>query len=158
MSASTATAVIASPVGPIELVADEDALLGLTIRPDAVPGGNVEAHPVLRETARQLAGYFSGTRRAFALPLAPLSSPRGEVLRNGIASIPYGETLSYGALANIVESAPRAVGQACRRNPFPIIIPCHRVTSSAGPEHYSGGHGVDTKTWLNRFEQQHKET
>jgi methylated-DNA-[protein]-cysteine S-methyltransferase len=74
-------------------------------------------------------------------------------LRAGIAGVPYGETLTYGALARLIDSAPRAVGQACKRNPFPIIIPCHRVTSASGPEHYSGGAGISTKAWLLDFEQ-----
>lgn len=158
MSDPTATILIASPVGPLELTATDTALTSLTIRPDAAPSGTVPDHPVLSAAARQLDEYFSGQRRDFTLPLAPLKSKRGAVLRAGIASVPYGETLSYGALATIVESAPRAVGQACSRNPFPIIIPCHRVTSSNGaPENYSGGDGIKTKAWLNAFEQKNKE-
>ncbi len=156
MSGPIATAVIASPVGPIELVADEKLLRGLTIIPDAAISGDVQTHAILRETARQLTDYFAAKRRDFDLPLEPARSARGAALRDGIASIPYGDTMSYGALANMLDSGPRAVGQACRRNPYPIIIPCHRVTSAAGPEHYSGGRGVDTKLWLNRFEHQHK--
>jgi methylated-DNA-[protein]-cysteine S-methyltransferase len=47
------------------------------------------------------------------------------------------------------------VGQACKSNPFPIIIPCHRVVSASGTEYYSGGNGPRTKTWLIDFEQDH---
>ena len=66
-----------------------------------------------------------------------------------IRGIPIGETLSYGALARIAGSAPRAIGQACARNPFPIVIPCHRVVGSGGMiGHYSGGKGIATKIWL----------
>ena len=100
----------------------------------------------------QLAEYFAGKRRDFDLPLQPARSDRGTALRLGIAAIGYGETASYGALAKALDSGPRAVGQACRRNPFPIVIPCHRVTSASGPEHYSGGDGVATKSWLLAFE------
>ena len=99
-----------------------------------------------------MTAYFAQKLQDFDLPLRPLVSKRGEVLRGGIASVPYGETLTYGSLAVQLDSAPRAVGQACKRNPFPIIIPCHRVTSTAGPEYYSGGAGASTKSWLIDFE------
>ena len=60
--------------------------------------------------------------------------------------------MTYGELAANCGSVARAVGGACKSNPFPIIIPCHRVTSAAGPEYYSGGDGPRTKTWLLDFE------
>jgi methylated-DNA-[protein]-cysteine S-methyltransferase len=101
----------------------------------------------------QIQDWFAGKRKDFDLPLAPLSTPRGEALRAGIAAIVYGETLTYGELAARIGSAARAVGQACRRNPFPIIIPCHRVTSAGPQEFYSGGEGPRTKAWLIAFEQ-----
>src|SRR3546814_5779644 len=87
------------------------------------------------------------------LPLTPAASPLGEVLRAAIVAIPHGETASYGQVARAVESGPRAVGQACARNPFPIIVPCHRVLGNGGSlGHYSGGHGVETKLALLRLE------
>jgi len=64
-------------------------------------------------------------------------------------AIPPGETISYGALARIAGSSPRAIGQACARNPFPIVVPCHRVVGSGGAiGHYSAGRGIITKSWL----------
>ena len=158
MSNPPATVLIASPVGAIALESDGSALTSLTIRPGAKTDAAAPTDPVLLQAIEQLDEYFAGKRQDFDVPLAPLKSPSGQILRQGIADIPYGETLSYGALANILDSGPRAVGQACRRNPFPIIIPCHRVTSAAGsPEHYSGGDGINTKAWLNAFEQKNKE-
>ena len=159
MSHPPATILVKSPVGAIELVAEDGFLFSLKIMPGAKLSGDAASHPVLVETVKQLDEYFGGNRETFELPLAPLSTARGEALRAGIASIPYGETLTYGMLAKVIESAPRAVGQACRRNPFPIIIPCHRVTSANGaPEHYSGGDGINTKSWLNAFEAKNKES
>lgn len=158
MSSAPATVVIGSPVGPLELTARGDTLTGVRILPGAALSGEAAGHPVLAQAIGQLADYFAGKCRVFDLPLEPAGTQRGGALRAGIAGIAYGETLSYGALANILDSGPRAVGQACRRNPFPIIIPCHRVTSANGaPEHYSGGDGINTKAWLNSFEQQHKD-
>jgi methylated-DNA-[protein]-cysteine S-methyltransferase len=154
MRGSTATARIASPLGLITLHADPTHLIGLRIArtgdkaaPDAATG-----HPILAMTVAQLEDWFAGKRQDFDLPLLPCDTEDGERLRAGIASIPYGETLTYGALGTRVGSIARAVGQACKTNPFPIIIPCHRVVSTSGPEYYSGGDGPRTKTWLLDFE------
>ena len=59
---------------------------------------------------------------------------------------------TYGDLARLLNSAPRAIGTACRANPIPIIIPCHRVVSATGLGGYSGGGGLETKTYLLRLE------
>lgn len=92
----------------------------------------------------------------FDLPLADPITPRGAAHREAIAAIPYGETASYGALAHMLGSSPRAVGQACRRNPLPILIPCHRVIGAGGAiGHYSGGEGIATKLWLLDHERNH---
>jgi methylated-DNA-[protein]-cysteine S-methyltransferase len=153
MHTPTATARILTPIGVVELVADSEMLVSVRID----PAGTTECHdvsnPILDDATSQMRAYFAGTRKSFDLPLHSLPTERGQALRAGIASIPYGETLTYGALAKKHASAPRAVGQACKRNPFPIIIPCHRVTSATGPENYSGGAGVETKAWLLDFEQ-----
>jgi O-6-methylguanine DNA methyltransferase len=126
MTAQTATASLMSPIGLIILGAEGDQLVSVRIDPE----GEGRQHD-------------------------PVSSQRGEALRSGIAAVPYGETMTYGRLAEQLGSAPRAVGQACKRNPFPILIPCHRVTSTTGPEYYSGGAGASTKAWLLDFEQGH---
>lgn len=69
--------------------------------------------------------------------------------------IPYGETRSYGEIAKILKTSPRAVGNACRHNPLPIIIPCHRVVSANGVGGYSGqteGGMLDIKNRLLQLE------
>ena len=57
--------------------------------------------------------------------------------------IPYGETRTYGEIAQILKTSPRAVGNACRRNPLPIIIPCHRVVAANGIGGYDGARSGD---------------
>jgi methylated-DNA-[protein]-cysteine S-methyltransferase len=151
MDAPTATAIFDCPIGSIILDADDLYLRGVTISTRARPATQSQ-HPILAEALTQMRDWFAGKRQDFDLPLAPLGTPEGTALRAGIASIPYGETMTYGALAARTNSVPRAVGQACKTNPFPIIIPCHRVTSASGPEYYSGGGGARTKTWLIDFE------
>jgi len=67
--------------------------------------------------------------------------------------IPFGELMTYGQMAKILNSAPRAIGGACGRNPIPIIIPCHRVTGANGKlTGFSGGAGLETKEFLLNLE------
>jgi methylated-DNA-[protein]-cysteine S-methyltransferase len=154
MQSLCAIARIITPIGMVELAADGAVLTGVRIDSADKGSGHVPAgHALLETAATQMHDWFAGKRKAFDLPLAPLATPRGEALRAGIAAIGYGETLTYGQLAAWIGSASRAVGQACRRNPFPIIIPCHRVTSAGAQEFYSGGEGPRTKAWLIAFEQ-----
>jgi methylated-DNA-[protein]-cysteine S-methyltransferase len=149
---------LATPIGSIIITGDTRAVHSIRIGPeadDAVVCIAPADSPVML-AASQMRSYFDGVLHEFDLPLAPLPSARGEALRAAIASIPYAETMSYGALAKAHDSGARAVGGACRRNPLPIIIPCHRVTSSNGaPEHYSAGDGPDTKAWLLAHERRH---
>ena len=72
-----------------------------------------------------------------------------------LCAIPAGQTRTYGELAKELDSAPRAVGQACRRNPIPILVPCHRVVSAQGIGGYDGaedGVELQRKRWLLRHE------
>lgn len=149
-------AVIATPIGHVRVEAEADHLTRIAIAaPDRLIAPSSQ---ILTEACRQLAEYFARDRLSFHLPLAPAASPRGEALRAGIAAIPYGETLSYGALARLLESGPRAIGQACARNPFPIVIPCHRVLGGGGAiGHYSGGEGIVTKRALLAHESKGKD-
>lgn len=145
-------ALIATPIGMIRITGDDLALASIRIEPNsgAVSRGTAGA---VRAAADQLLGWFAGERRTFDLPLAPAATPRGAALRQGIVDISYGETDSYGDIARRIGSAARAIGQACARNPFPIVVPCHRVLGSGGAiGHYSAGEGVATKRWLLEFE------
>jgi len=152
MAGSTATARIDSPIGVVAIIADEDALRGVRILAKQRGELPPTRHLLLTEAVLQMRAFFNGALRRFDLPLAPLESEEGAALRAAIAAIPYGETLTYGALATQIGSVARAVGQACKANPYPIIIPCHRVVSTSGPEYYSGGEGPRTKSWLLDFE------
>lgn len=103
---------------------------------------------------RQVMEYLGGDRRAFDLPIQYKSGFTGEVQR-AIQQIPYGATRSYAELAELIGSAPRAVGGGCGRNPIPIIVPCHRVIrSDGGLGGFSAGgdRGVDLKRTLLEFE------
>lgn len=109
--------------------------------------------PLLRRARAELEQYFEGKRTAFDLPLAPEGTPFMRHVWAIMRNIKYGTTLSYGELAVLAESHPRVVGQACAKNPIPIIIPCHRVlAANEALGGYSGGHGRETKAALLRLE------
>lgn len=82
-------------------------------------------------------------------------TPFQEKVLNQLLQIPYGETRSYGEIAKILKTSPRAVGNACWHNPLPIIIPCHRVVAANGIGGYSGetaGSMLDIKRRLLQLE------
>lgn len=108
--------------------------------------------PLLTQAIEQLHAYFSGTLTRFSLPLAPPVSAFTARVLNQMQHIPYGQTRPYGALAKALQSAPRAVGGACGRNPIPIIIPCHRVLARGHMGGYSGFGGLETKKALLQLE------
>ncbi|APW97310.1 cysteine methyltransferase [Halobiforma lacisalsi AJ5] len=91
------------------------------------------------ETVRtQLREYEAGEQTAFDLEIDYPATFTGDVMRV-IADVPYGETRPYGDLAAALETAPIAVGQACGRNPIPIVVPCHRVVGADSLGGYGGG-------------------
>ncbi|MDB5687661.1 MAG: methylated-DNA--protein-cysteine methyltransferase [Rhizorhabdus sp.] len=147
-----AQATLPSPIGTIVIEADAHHVQSVRIIPDGVSIHAGSTNSLAEEAARQIDAYFAGRLRSFDLPLVPLASIRGTALREAICAIPYGGQLSYGAVARTIDSGPRAIGQACRRNMMPIIIPCHRVTATGGIGFYSGGKGVETKIWLLQHE------
>ena len=147
-------AIIATPIGTIRLTSEGSTLTSVTISRNLAIAA--PANAVLRQAQNEMDQWFAGERQLFSLPLAAPVSPRGQTLRDAIAAIGYGETLSYGALARQIGSGARAIGQACARNPFPIIIPCHRVLAAQGRlGAYSGAEGPVTKQWLLDFERAH---
>lgn len=150
---STLPVIIDSPVGPLGLEADAEALSRLTLRAGPCP---VRRPPpgVLAETAAQLAAYFSGRLRRFDLPLAPAGTPFQRDVWRALQDIEYGETWSYTDLARRIgrPAAVRAVGAANGQNPIPIVIPCHRVIGSNGKLVGFGG-GLEMKRTLLALEQ-----
>jgi len=90
------------------------------------------------EIRRQIAEYERGERREFDLDVSIPDSFTGDVM-TAMAEIPYGEVRTYGDLAEVVDSSPVAVGQACGRNPVPIVVPCHRVVGADSLGGFSAG-------------------
>lgn len=141
--------VVASPLGPMTLSERDGAIVALDWKTEPA----IAPTPLLRRAAEQLAEYFAGRRRTFDLPLAPQGTAFQQRVWHHMAKIPYGKVITYGDLAQAVNSAPRAIGGACGRNPIAIILPCHRVIGGSGAlTGYSGAGGTNTKQFLLELE------
>ena len=102
---------------------------------------------VVDEAAAQLAAYLAGELREFEVPLRSTGTPFQEAVWELLRQIPYGETRTYGWVADGVDrpGAPRAAGQALGRNPIPILRGCHRVVAAGGLGGYGGGEGLKAR-------------
>jgi methylated-DNA-[protein]-cysteine S-methyltransferase len=142
-----------SPVGPLLLAGDECGLRLVSFenskRAASVQSGWKSDQAPFAEVIRQLQAYFSGERKEFDLPLAPEGTDFQLHVWRTLRTIPYGDTISYGQLAQRIGNpkAMRAVGLANGCNPIPIIIPCHRVIGSDGSLTGFGG-GISNKKKL----------
>ena len=147
MSYARESALVATPIGMVRIEGDEHVVTRIAIERERSAPRRADA-PAVLAAAEQLEAFFEGQLKAFDLALDPARTPRGRALRDGLIAVGFGETLSYGALAKLLGSGPRAIGQLCARNPYPIVVPCHRVLATGGLGHYSAGDGVATKQWL----------
>jgi methylated-DNA-[protein]-cysteine S-methyltransferase len=144
--------VVDTPTGPLALVASDSALQnvwfdGARVRPEG-------SSPVLDEAARQLEAYFDGELLDFDLPLELHGTEFQRECWLALATIPYGQTVSYGEQARrlgLGSDKARAVGAANGSNPLPIVLPCHRVIGADGSLTGFGG-GLHVKRFLLELE------
>jgi len=141
-----------SPLGPIEIVGAQDSILSLGFVED-MPLGDAELPFCLKACLKQIDEYFKGRRKEFLLNLEPMGTDFQKRVWQQLRKISFGETVSYGDIANAIDNpnACRAVGNANRINPICIIIPCHRVIGSDGSLTGYGG-GLWRKEWLLKHE------
>lgn len=131
-----------------------EALTGLSYLPPDAP----LTHTLDQRAAHladELNQYLHQPDHVFDLLFVPSGTPFQLRVWRALLTIPAGETLSYGALAARLNTAPRAVGQACGSNPLPLVIPCHRVVSAhglGGFMHAASGAPLNIKAWLLRHE------
>ena len=111
--------------------------------------------PLAELAAVELTAYFDDPRRPFMVHLELAGSPYLRRVWHTLSLLPAGMTVTYGRLAEQLGTGARAVGGACRANPVPIIVPCHRVVSSTGAGGYGGaveGRHMEIKHWLLQHE------
>jgi len=150
---------VPSPIGDIVLTSNGEALTGVyppenSHYAEAQKGAH-DAKP-FKEAIKQLNEYFAGERIEFDLPLAPEGTEFQKKVWNALCKIGYGQTTSYGQLAKSLgdANASRAVGTANGRNPFCIVVPCHRVIGASGDlAGYNGD--LKAKQWLIDHERAH---
>lgn len=148
-----------SPVGRLTILLEEDIIKGVVFG-DNVTNFELNEDLLLgSKIFEEFDGYFSGKSKKFNLKLHLEGTEFQKAVWGYLHEIPYGETLSYSDLAAKIGSpkAVRAVGNACGRNPIPIIIPCHRVVGKDGSLTGFAG-GIDNKKRLLELENKNKKS
>lgn len=136
------------PAGFLRIEGEGEELTSINFseKPSKATGASSE---ILKQTITQLDEYFHGERKEFTLRIKPQGTDFQKKVWSALSKIPFGQTSTYGRIADEIghKNAARAVGGACNRNPFPIIIPCHRVLGANGSLTGFGG-GMDVKRQL----------
>jgi methylated-DNA-[protein]-cysteine S-methyltransferase len=156
------TDVVDSPVGPLRLTSDGNALTGLYFLDGKGPtaasvslwAGGLADPAWFADVKKQLAAYFAGELTEFSVPLAPSGTAFQLAVWTELTRIPYGATTTYGDIARALGKSPvasRAVGAANGSNPISVIVPCHRVIGADGGLTGYGG-GLDRKLMLLKIE------
>ena len=136
---------VLSPVGPFGIAGDEEALTAIFLPHERHRASRGVAPRAVKRAAKQFEEYLAGARTHFDVALGdvPATAFQHDVWR-ALMAIPYGEVRTYGEIAEDVQRplAARAVGNANHANPFPVVVPCHRVVAAAGLGGYGGGDEV----------------
>jgi len=146
------SAIVEAPFGAIGIRTEAGVLRELVYLPSTFDE-KAATDKLAEVAARQIKRYLVEPDFRFDLPLAEVGTAFQHKVWAAIASIPRGEVRTYGQVAKHIQSAPRAVGQACGANWFPLVIPCHRVTASGGLGGFSHhddetGFHLGVKRWL----------
>ncbi len=173
---TTQATVIATPIGPVQItlragrvvdvsfgIVSSKATRALSVIPATgrrptsrnpdLSGKIPDSH--IHRARRTLEQYFRNSRARLDLPLAPAGTPFQQRVWRALLRIPPGQVKSYGELARRLGTSARAVGGACRANPIPVLIPCHRVVSASGEGGFMGktaGRAMQIKRWLLQHE------
>lgn len=152
------SAVLDTPIGRLSLSARGEALVSIDFVDDVpadCPTNAAGLTPLLAQAGAALTDYFQ-TGATLHLPLNPAGTAFQRRVWQRLADISSGSVVSYGHLAQDLGSGARAVAGACRANPYPLVIPCHRVVAAHGLGGYCGattGNWLDIKRWLLAHEQ-----
>jgi methylated-DNA-[protein]-cysteine S-methyltransferase len=152
--------VLDTPIGRIYVAVDEQGVRKVALSEEEWEAYRADLDDAVHDPARcaavleQIREYFAGERRAFDLPLSIIGTPFRQQVWEQLRHIPYGEVCSYQDIAVAIGNpkAVRAIGQANRNNPLPIVIPCHRVIGKGGDLVGYAGTRTDLKTTLLELE------
>lgn len=127
--------IFATPFGNIQIVYDEHFIYNATFTHNS---SSSTSNSLTQLISKELQAYIDNSHHRFQLPLKPQGSAYQQKVWNALLVIPVGRTLTYGKLAIQLQSSPRAIGQACKRNPLVLFIPCHRVVGKNDLGGYMG--------------------
>lgn len=127
--------IFTTPWGMLEVVHDEHFVFNASFTQKTATPAQTDLAKVI---ANELEAYFADPHHRFQLHLKPKGSLYQQKVWNALLVIPVGRTLTYGELAIKLQSSPRAIGQACKRNPLALFIPCHRVVGKDSLGGYMG--------------------
>ncbi|WP_338845754.1 methylated-DNA--[protein]-cysteine S-methyltransferase [Massilia sp. W12] len=148
------SAVVAAPFGALGIVCDAHAVQELIYLPPSFQT-RPPVNALAQRAAQQVTAYLQDAQAPFDLPLAPRGTLFQQKVWQAICAIPAGHVQTYGQIARALQSAPRAVGQACGANWFPLVVPCHRVTAAQGLggfAHATDDFHLGVKRWLLQHE------
>ena len=150
------TAIVAAPFGAVGIRTEAGSVRELVYLPPHF--AEQDARDAVAElAAQQVTQYLADPDFPFSLPLMDAGTAYQQKVWAAICAIPRGTVRTYGDVARAIGSAPRAVGQACGANWFPVIIPCHRVTAAGGLGGFANhadenGFHLSVKRWLLQHE------
>jgi len=143
---------LCTPCGPLQVWLNRQAVTALAWRPGAEPEPGRPPTALGRRVWRALQAYFEAPGGSgFDFPLQLTGTPFQHRVWGALLAIPAGQVRTYGALAAQLQTSPRAVAAACRANPCPLVVPCHRVVAAGGLGGYCGastGPQLGIKRWL----------
>jgi len=151
LAAPAYAAKVTMPFAVLGLRTNANALTALHYLPPTERAA-APADTIAELAVRELERWLDDPGFRFTVALSPAGTPFRQRVWAALTAIPRGESRTYGEIARAVNSAPRAVGQACGDNPIPLIIPCHRVVAADGSlggfMHSTGGDPIAVKRWL----------
>ena len=137
-------------IGNIQLVSKNKEIVSIQFTTKKVKQSNLV---LLNKAKKQIEEYILGQRKLFDIKINPEGTKFQKTVWKKLYKIPYGKTISYLKLANILNTSPRAIGNACGKNPLLIVIPCHRVLSTKKElTGFSALGGIVTKKKLLKIE------
>ena len=144
---------ITTPIGYINISFTEKEIHNVSLFTKKATVTNKNA--LEKDIKEQLTAYFKGELKEFRLPLNIKGTNFQEKIWQALRKISYGKTKTYGQLAKELNTSARAIGNACRENPVPIIIPCHRIIAKNSIGGFAGktkGYKITAKEWLLQHE------
>ncbi len=149
--------ILNSRIGKLGFITDDNKLIKINFLAETVDVFNQDSL-LAQKTGRQLQAYLQNGKPLIGLNYELKGTPYQLKVWRRLQTIPYGQTITYGKLAKELSSSAQAIGNACRANPLPLIVPCHRVLAANGLGGFAGettGHLCNIKAQLLALEEKY---